>query len=631
MRFSAIPYLVWLILLCTNGSVKAQNTATSRLYDAIQKEFVNSKNSNYLNLLKADKSVGFSFNSEVIKVISTQYPRFLELEVNLSTNHSFTIQLIRNDQLIQDISYIYHGVISGQPNSIVNLSIESETIYLDITNDDGSFRIYPDPYQKKKANISYAVDEKSKGWTCDNTEDTVKEQVTFSKVPKKSIKSNAPDTLDIYIEADHAIYLNQGSEISAQEYVARVMNRVASIYFNEGIILRISDLKVWDTADPYDYTTSLTALNSFLSQIPCEFDGDLAHLISGRALQLGGVAYVQGILNRNYAGGFSNVHFDEQQQPYSWDVNVIAHEIGHNLGSRHTHDCVWGPNANVSIDGCYVQNPCNQSPIPESGGTIMSYCHLLPIGIDLSLGFGEQPGNVIRYILAQKDAYLGYCPYSAQSISINDSILTIPNIDRGFGAHQPDANHAYWLKMTPEHDAVISLNSCDQGIDTRLFVYEGDCRSLVLIATSDDDCHSASGLYYAAEIEDIYLIKGRSYYIEWDNRWSSSGFTALLAGTYIIDPCDNGIQDGEEMGIDCGGPDCSPCDDATRCTPEVVLPPVIVHKMECKTNDLIAYHGSVQDTADLLLTSPISVELSAGFEIMAGGELTIMPESCTEN
>ena len=38
---------------------------------------------------------------------------------------------------------------------------------------------------------------------------------------------------------------------------------------------------------------------------------------------------------------------------YSWTVMVFTHEMGHLMGSRHTHACVWNGN-NTQIDGCYT-------------------------------------------------------------------------------------------------------------------------------------------------------------------------------------------------------------------------------------------------------------------------------------
>jgi gliding motility-associated-like protein len=41
-----------------------------------------------------------------------------------------------------------------------------------------------------------------------------------------------------------------------------------------------------------------------------------------------------------------------------------------------------------------------------------------------------------------------------------------------------------------------------------------------------------------------------------------AGCSAEYANVQIVCPtCDDGIQNGNEDGIDCGGPDCEPCDD----------------------------------------------------------------------
>ncbi|MFZ1687818.1 MAG: fibronectin type III domain-containing protein, partial [Flavobacteriales bacterium] len=85
---------------------------------------------------------------------------------------------------------------------------------------------------------------------------------------------------------------------------------------------------------------------------------------------------------------------------YSWSVMVVTHEQGHLLGSRHTHACVWNGN-NTAIDGCGpaagygYEGTCSGAPIPSTGGTIMSYCHLNAVGINFNNGFGPQPLAVI--------------------------------------------------------------------------------------------------------------------------------------------------------------------------------------------------------------------------------------------
>jgi hypothetical protein len=88
---------------------------------------------------------------------------------------------------------------------------------------------------------------------------------------------------------------------------------------------------------------------------------------------------------------------------YSWTVEVITHELGHLLGSPHTHRCVWNGN-NTAIDNCAgvaigtsaEGYSCMTTPptVPSTTekGTIMSYCHLVSgVGISFSNGFGPQP------------------------------------------------------------------------------------------------------------------------------------------------------------------------------------------------------------------------------------------------
>jgi hypothetical protein len=112
-------------------------------------------------------------------------------------------------------------------------------------------------------------------------------------------------------------------------------------------------------------------------------------MLSGRELG-GGLAYIDVMCNgansyglsANLAGAFPRPLQDGNED--NWDLIVVAHELGHNFCSPHTH-CYDPP-----VDLCYTEEEsCAQGAQVCQQGTIMSYCHLCPDGIaNMDLTFG---------------------------------------------------------------------------------------------------------------------------------------------------------------------------------------------------------------------------------------------------
>ncbi|HEX2270299.1 MAG TPA: M12 family metallo-peptidase, partial [Pyrinomonadaceae bacterium] len=203
----------------------------------------------------------------------------------------------------------------------------------------------------------------------------------------------------VFIEADFDLFQNRGSVGETVNYVTAVFNQSAALYSNEGIPISISEIFVWTTPSPYNGLGSQQQLSQFQS-FRTSFNGDIAHLVDLQANQGGVAAGFNGFCNPNRSQSqcYSGIEpFFADVPTYSWTVYVFTHEMGHLFGSRHTHACVWNGNG-TAIDGCSgaTEGGCPLPGIPSNGGTVMSYCHLRSVGINFSLGFGPQPGNVIR-------------------------------------------------------------------------------------------------------------------------------------------------------------------------------------------------------------------------------------------
>lgn len=204
----------------------------------------------------------------------------------------------------------------------------------------------------------------------------------------------------IYLEVDNDIFVNKGGSAGALAYITGLFNQVATLYANENLSIVVSEVFLWTTNSPYSGSNPGTLLNQF-QVVRTSFNGNLAMLLSYKPS--GGIAVLSGFCHPLTIAKLSVAGIRQTYSAvpaYSWSVLVMAHELGHQFGSKHTHACAWNGN-NTAIDGCagFVEGSCALPPLPQQG-TIMSYCHVTSVGINFSLGFGAQPGNVMRNAVA---------------------------------------------------------------------------------------------------------------------------------------------------------------------------------------------------------------------------------------
>ncbi len=231
------------------------------------------------------------------------------------------------------------------------------------------------------------------------------EQLPVQLLPPETIFPNRCKTTRIYLECDYKLYTDFNRSIQQTEnYIRGLFNVVKTLYYRDSMNIEISNIFIWTGQDPFLHTDLQSILTHYSAYRRDNFTGNLAQLVTTYApQQQGGIAWL-GSVCQPYNGlsgphSFAYIHRNYNQLPtYSWSVMVMAHELGHNLGSPHTHACSWGPNRNAALDNCaQTEGGCAPGPQPTNGGTIMSYCHLVAgVGINFSNGFGAEPGALIR-------------------------------------------------------------------------------------------------------------------------------------------------------------------------------------------------------------------------------------------
>ena len=318
----------------------------------------------------------------------------------------------------------YRGIVRGHSKSLAAVSIFEDGVMAMISDESGVYqlgRLEDDPgkyilyrTQDLKANAPF---------TCFADD----EAVIPDQEPVADDRGVGCKTVQVYFECDYKMYLDKGSSTTnVTNYVTGFFNQVATLYANENVGIAISQIYVWTSSDPYaSYGSTSSVLNAFRTTRGTNFTGNLAHFLSTRNLG-GGIAYLDVICFKNYAHGVSAINTSYQNVPtYSWTVEVVTHELGHNLGSWHTHSCNW---PNGALDNCYTpEGNCSSGPAPSNGGTIMSYCHLTGYGINFNNGFGPVPGDRIRTQVSAATCLSssGATPVGLASSNITNSSATL--------------------------------------------------------------------------------------------------------------------------------------------------------------------------------------------------------------
>jgi hypothetical protein len=198
--------------------------------------------------------------------------------------------------------------------------------------------------------------------------------------------------VDMAFDTDFEYYRIFGNTYAATEYLGVLTGAISAIYRRDcDATIAVAYVRLQtNEADLFNEPDPLGAFRTYWTDNGASVDRDLFTFITGRRnLPYGGVAYLNaGCQSFGYSvNGYINGTFvaGADTNPGCWDVNVVAHEWGHNLGTYHTHD--------YGIDGC--------ASGAVQRGTIMSYCHTVSgASSNIDLRFHRGTAEAIEAFLA---------------------------------------------------------------------------------------------------------------------------------------------------------------------------------------------------------------------------------------
>lgn len=347
-------------------------------------------NRNRFDQLNAQVQVGSTIKLSIPLAGSTE-PTVVEVRrFTVFAQHARLVAVRANETvaLNKPQSLLLRGTVAGQPNAPVFLALYPDKAFGRVQVGDVVYELNRVPVHttvegKSTANsdqicafIDASLLPQNGNWQCHSQEEA--QRILPGRSAKDADRVQASYTISVALEGDYDYYLDHNSSSDdATEYAEAVIASASDIYDRDvNTTLTIGSWTLWTSTDPYTGTSAsslLGQLKTYWQNNHSGVDRTVTHLFSG-INGIGGVAYLDGLCNKGkgYSVAGLNSTYTYPSTSYTWDTDATAHELGHNVGSPHTHSCSWNP----PIDSCYdSEGGCFTQTVARKG-TIMSYCHL---------------------------------------------------------------------------------------------------------------------------------------------------------------------------------------------------------------------------------------------------------------
>jgi DNA-binding beta-propeller fold protein YncE len=319
--------------------------------------------------------------------------RFVDLDIEpfrvIGPDAKFVIGRLDGPDIPIDVDVssmeFFHGTVANRPGSSVYLAFSdlSATGYIDLGRGAKRYRISEKGGRGEYLGASRVSVFETRstpagsagvplcGVTGDGPAHPADTPIAPVPPPGASVSASSTFTtglkhLQLAVETDYEYWLLFRDTTAAMDYVLQMYGEVSAVYIRD-IHMRVEVVfvRLWDQPD--DLFNGPEPLFQFypywivnMGAVP----RDAAQLFSGRRdYPFGGQAFLSQLCNFAYGVVGYAVGFQPdptRPDPYSFDVGVSAHELGHNCGAHHTHD--------LGLDECDDPNTTPQR------GSIMAYC-----------------------------------------------------------------------------------------------------------------------------------------------------------------------------------------------------------------------------------------------------------------
>ena len=306
-------------------------------------------NVNLINILETDNEILLPLLD--LQFISVELEEFSVIDKNhtliIQTGEKQEIQPFQSD--LQSFYIRYNDDIIGaflyfDNNVIVSYKIDNKQ--LEINKVENEIILF---------DVNDCITENSFSCAVENEFEEIFSSNNSSSSP------TIPDCIELAIEIDQYTRNTFSSNTAASTWAHAIIAGVSQVYFGEvNVHINVVNTIIWNTVDPYasiinDAGTMLSTLRNHWTANNGSIPRDLVHLLTKRSnTGTGGIAYVDVLCSNSWGYAFSsdlnsNTSFSFPNPSYTWNLFVVAHEIGHNVGSSHTHWCGWAADPALSF------------------------------------------------------------------------------------------------------------------------------------------------------------------------------------------------------------------------------------------------------------------------------------------